>query len=498
MSVLTLQERRVGSREWTLLALCSGVAAGIAVSVAGPMAGVALIVGLLTVAGVVAAPGIVLAAYLLIAFFKGALQAYSPIDITIYLALANAIQVVPLVFGSRPRAVSSLGIFLWLSLGFLILAGVLYAPDQSLALGKAQTYWALVILPIAPAAMRVGAEPRHVKQFLWTFLAMGITTVAIGLAQLSSSDRLAVLGMNTIQMSRAALLVPLLGIVFVLPQRRLVASAVAAIAIPASFVVAIASGSRGPLLMLVLIGVLGAVTYFARLHAVQWRLVGAVAGLALASVVVVLTAAPSLPALSLGRFTSLEDFVQSTLSGDQNSAGGDTSAATRLQLFGFAIQTFEEQPLIGSGTGGFEALSTASMRSNGNTYPHNAILQVAAELGLLGLAPFLGILAIGLFRPLPKGYAGLAMRALFLFYILNAMVSGDIFTDRETLGILFLILAIEAPGAVTALKPRQTSEAPQSPADETVPRRLVASFRVDSIAARPAPPALGPAECLQP
>jgi O-antigen ligase len=456
MSVLTLQERRPGTREWTLLALCSGIAAGIAVAVAGPMAGVALIVGVLTLAGVIAAPGIVFAAYLLIAFFKGALQAYSPIDITVYLALANAIQVVPLLFDSRPRAVSRVGIVLWLSLGCLVLAGVLYAPDQSLALGKAVTYGSLVILPIVPAAMRVGAEPRHVKQFLWTFFAMGIATVAIGLTQLSGSERLVVLGMNTILVSRAALLVPLLGIAYVLPQRRLLASIVAVVLTPASFVVAIATGSRGPLLMLVLIGAAGAIGYLARLHAVRWRLVGGVAGLAVASVVVFSITAPSLPALSLGRFTSLEEFVQSSLSGDPGVTGGETSAADRVRLFRFAVEMFEERPLIGAGTGGFEALSPAALGPGADAYPHNAILQVAAEFGLLGLAPFLGVVYIGLFRPLPEGYTGLAIRALFLFFLLNAMVSGDIFTDRETVGILLLILAIEAPVAVAALSPRQT------------------------------------------
>jgi hypothetical protein len=56
-----------------------------------------------------------------------------------------------------------------------------------------------------------------------------------------------------------------------------------------------------------------------------------------------------------------------------------------------------------------------------------------------------------------------ALRALFLFYILNAMVSGDIFTDRETLGLLFLILAIEAPATVAALEPSWGSRTQGSP-----------------------------------
>jgi O-antigen ligase len=175
-----------------------------------------------------------------------------------------------------------------------------------------------------------------------------------------------------------------------------------------------------------------------------------------ASVVVVSITAPSLPALSLGRFTSLEEYVQVSLSGDPGATGGETSAAARVQLFQFAVEMFEKRPLIGAGTGGFETLSPAALGPVADAYPHNAILQVAAELGLLGLVPFLGVVLIGLVRPLPGRYPGFAIRALFLFFLLNAMVSGDIFADRETLGILLLILAIEAPVAVAALSPRQT------------------------------------------
>ena len=450
MSAISLWTRRPRSTEWAGLAIGSAIATAIAVAIVGPIAGVALIVGLFTLAGVIAAPGIVLAAYLLVEFYKGALQANSPIDITIFLALANAVQVAPLLFDSRPRAVSRVGIALWLSLGFLVLGGVVYAPDQSLALGNALTYWALVILPILPAAMRVGTEPRYVKQFLWTFLAMGVVIVALGLTQLSGSNRLVVLGMNTIQMSRGALLIPLLGIAFVLPERRRLASVVTVVLIPASFVVAIASGSRGPLLVLVLMGLAAAIGYMARLHAIRWRLVGGVAGLALASIFVTSIAAPNLPAQSLGRFSSLGDFIGSGLSGDPAAAGGETSATARVRLFQYAIEMFVERPLIGAGTGGFAALSRSALGPDADTYPHDAILQVAAEFGLLGLALFLGVIVLGLVRPLPRGHASVAIRALFLFFLLNAAVSGDIFSDRETLGVLLVILAIEAPRLVAA------------------------------------------------
>lgn len=337
---------------------------------------------------------------------------------------------------------------MWLALGALVLAGVLYAPNQSLALGKAVTYWVLVILSIFPAAMRVGARPRYVSQFLWTFFLMGILTVVLGVAQLSGSNRLMVLGMNTIQVGRAALLVPLIGIAYVLPQRRLLPSLVTIVMIPVAVVVAIASGSRGPLLALVVIAVAGTARHLAIPRATRWRVLGAGVGIVLVSVVVIGIVGPRLPALSLARFTSLVEFVQGGSSGNSGSSGGDTSAAARVRLFQYAAELAAERPIIGAGTGGFEALSPRVLGLGADAYPHNAVLQIASEYGLLGLALFLGVISIALARRLPGRYTGRTVRILFVFALLNAMVSGDILTDRELLGLLLLVLTIEVSRVV--------------------------------------------------
>jgi hypothetical protein len=39
---------------------------------------------------------------------------------------------------------------------------------------------------------------------------------------------------------------------------------------------------------------------------------------------------------------------------------------------------------------------------------------------------------------------------LFAFFLLNAMVSGDILTDRETLGLAILVLVVAVPRGVVA------------------------------------------------
>ena len=474
MTVLANAERRVGPTAWVAVGALVAMLGGTITALAGPLPVVAVGAGLLALVAAVKAPGIVLAAYLLIPFYKGALQDYSPVDITVLLAFVNATQVIPLLLHRRRRNVAVVGVALWLSLGLLVLGGVLYSPDQSLALSRTVAYWALVILPIFPAAMRVGAEPRHVGHFVWSFYLIGILTVALGIAQLSVSDRLVVLGMNTIQVGRAALLVPLIGIAYILPQRRPVWSLITVGMVPLAFVVAIASGSRGPLLMFAVVAVAGAVRYFGLPHASRRRVLGAGMGLVLVVVVVLSVAGPSLPALSLSRFSSLFEFVQGGPSGMAVIPGGETSAAARVQLFAYAGALWSQSPLIGAGTGGFEASSSRALGAAADTYPHNAVLQFAAEHGLLGVALFLVLVSIALLRRLPGRLTGPTVRAVFAFFLLNAMVSGDIFTDRETLGLLLLVMTIEAPrvGAtrVGGASPGDADVAPGSPAAGPAPR----------------------------
>ncbi len=435
---------------WIAFGALFAVLAGSLVAFTGPMLLVALVCGLGLVAAIVRAPGILLAAYLLIPYYKGALQPYSPVDLTILLGVANAAGAVVLLRQPWPRTSTIRGAALWATLGILVLAGVLYAPDQSVAFGKAVTYWALVVLPIVPAALRVGREPRQVAGLLWTFFAMGVATTAVGIAQLSSIDRLTVLGMNTIQVARAALLVPIVGVAFVLPQRRPAASLITLVAIPLAIVVAIASGSRGPLLALAVLAAAGAFRYLLTARVGRGRVVTVGMALVTVGTIVLLVLGPELPALSLARFVSLLDFLQGA-SGVPGAAGGETSAAERVVLFQFAIQLWTLHPVIGAGTAGFQILSGPALGAAADVYPHNAVLQIMAEYGIVGLALFASVIGIGLFRRLPPGTLSLTVRALFAFFLINAMVSGDIFTDRETLGLLMLIIAFDLPATASAI-----------------------------------------------
>ena len=78
-----------------------------------------------------------------------------PIDLTLILAGLNALQLVPLVLHPPKGNVSRVGVALWVGLAVLILVGVLYAPDQRLALSHAVTFWLLLFGAHGGRASRV-------------------------------------------------------------------------------------------------------------------------------------------------------------------------------------------------------------------------------------------------------------------------------------------------------------------------------------------------------
>ena len=97
----------------------------------------------------------------------------------------------------------------------------------------------------------------------------------------------------------------------------------------------------------------------------------------------------------------------------------------RLPLYRAALETFVQNPVIGAGTGSFAALAPVS----GVAYPHNLFLELAAELGVLGLVLSLGLVFIPLGRLVfggrPVGDASLA-GALMIYCLVNALVSSDV------------------------------------------------------------------------
>ena len=419
---------------------------GALLAVGAPLIAIGVTVAILLVVATVWLPGVLFGLYLVLPYYKAAAQDFSPIDLTVALALLMSIQIVPVILGYRPRGSARPVITLWVVLALMVLIGVVYAQDQDLAIDRALNWAFLVFIPVMAGALRVGADATSVRHLLWTFLGLGMVVTFLGISQLSGEQRLEVLGTDTIAVARAALLVPIMALFFILPRGGTLTRYVTIVSIPAALIVAVASGSRGPLLAFLIVFAVWALQRRPGFRSGTHGGGRAIAGVAIASVVILWATAASLPDEALRRFERLGEFAQSVLAGE-DAAAQDSSAGARVTLFRGAWAMFEDNPVAGSGTAGFEAGSQyyVGVREAAE-YPHNALLQFAAEYGIVGVVIFAIFVAAALVRRLPAG-PPMAIRALYLYFLLNAMVSGNIFEDRTLWGLLLLILVL-APGRV--------------------------------------------------
>jgi len=129
--------------------------------------------------------------------------------------------------------------------------------------------------------------------------------------------------------------------------------------------------------------------------------------------------------------------------------GGGESFLARLDLFNSSLKAFYKNPILGSGIGGFGIYySGLDIR----LYPHNMILEIGSELGILGLTSYFFLLGFCLmyFLALQKKYKEkrkyhsllIAILVVFIFMFLNTMVSGDINDNRlffTWIGIIYSI-----------------------------------------------------------
>lgn len=117
--------------------------------------------------------------------------------------------------------------------------------------------------------------------------------------------------------------------------------------------------------------------------------------------------------------------------------GGGTSASTRITLFMQAINIFNMHPLLGGGFGSFPVLCHLQ---DVIAYPHNIVLELLAELGIIGF----GLMVLLVFFTLKFFYERniktdnnfLIIILMFVFALVNSLISGDIVDN----GLLFTSL----------------------------------------------------------
>jgi O-antigen ligase len=328
-------------------------------------------------------------------------------------------------------------VLLSLALFAVMLLRLTGSPAEALGSAKVQLFLT-VNLAVLVAGVLVGRHRRDLELCLGLMLTVAVIGAGALLVQLINGaepvypGRYGLSGDDPIAIGRLSATGLLIATYALLTAGAAVRS-LALCTVPVLAVAFLASGSRGPFVGLLLgLIVLGGLMARQRGSGGHWPLVfgGIVLG--------VLAASHTVPGDATNRATGI-------LFGGES--GLDTTG--RAELWAEAWRSFLDHPELGVGTGGFAAVDPL------NIFPHNLLLEAAAEWGLLGLVPLLGALGVGIakmaggVRRPPHGEGGLAalVTALFAAALVNAMVSGDITTNSDvwlTLG-LGLGLASRAP-----------------------------------------------------
>lgn len=181
---------------------------------------------------------------------------------------------------------------------------------------------------------------------------------------------------------------------------------------------AISTGSRGPLLSLILALILTI------LIVIRIGARGAV-GVAILLMAMLPLATPLLSRFTLGGAARLTGLLGGRI---------DTSAEARFFLWDRALDIVATKPL-GIGWGNFSLepeLAGFAALTDGRVYPHNILLEVGVEAGWI---PLIGLVAFGASRLTrlfnsAQSQTTVAVLALAIFATANAMVSGDVNDNR--------------------------------------------------------------------
>ncbi|MDZ4232633.1 MAG: O-antigen ligase family protein [Dietzia sp.] len=299
-------------------------------------------------------------------------------------------------------------------------------PSTSYSTGKLTLLVTLTPLAYIAGAWLADTEDRR----QWLAWGVAAWAVAVALAQrmfpneaLASIGRLAGEDLTYQAVGRAVgagVVVFALIALSVRPRRLYRLAAVAATVI--LLVVAVGAGSRGPLLgaalavALIVVRTRGGALLVAGAVAILWYL---------------------LPTLER-RF-----FPERLFGLDDNSAVARSESAQRV------IEHIQAHPL-GTGIGSLQHVVVSST-IDGLVYPHNVLLEIAGEAGLFAALVFVGVVAWAIWRLWRRGetLGDKLTLALLVYFLVNALVSGDINSNRG----LWLFLGV-AVAAAFCLPPR--------------------------------------------
>jgi O-antigen ligase len=278
------------------------------------------------------------------------------------------------------------------------------------------------MIPLFVALLHVFLSYRPERQikllFLLTFWAGFIYALAGVVLGGHGADRMAVFGggPNVFIRIVGSGLIASLYLYFIQRKR------IAICAIPIMLYAAIASGSRGGLIAL-LLSLIFLLVFILSRH-FTWRTV------ILMLIVLGLLTYIGYTIILTNEIQSLARDRYYTLTIEKQYLSG------RDLSFSQAWWIFLENPLVGAGLGGYISLSSYAI------YPHNIVLHLAAEGGMLGLMPlfFISILMVRRWFQPRSAEHGIAL-TLCILYFISSLASGGLYDSRFIwfYGIIYML-----------------------------------------------------------
>jgi O-antigen ligase len=405
-----------------------------------PGAVLLMLIGLPIAIGLLVFPEVTLALYVHAGDFK-ADPRFQPISSLIDPTVALALI---LIIGVAYRLVVRKGTIIWtkeaslaIILSAVVLVSSVYTPAPGYGQEKAVRFMTLTLLAfVVPLIVVQGSQ--ELNRFLLGTLGIGLILAVEGI--LEGGERFTAFGSNTLALGYGAGPAILIALFSFLPGLRTGALKVTTIVIIGVLSAAmIGSGSRGPLPALI---VSVAATFLLSLALGYKRKFMLLSVVAMTGIVVFVFSSPLIPPASLSRFDLLLNGGEIQL---QRS-----SAGTRLFYWRQSLALFSKHPLVGGGAGAFARfISGQDIRE----YPHNIVLELASETGLVGLTIFACLLLFVVQNLLSALHVStltqgvnrsllVTLFAILAFELMGAMLSGDLNDGRGLWTLFGVIVAV--------------------------------------------------------
>ena len=308
-----------------------------------------------------------------------------------------------------------------------------WSPSDAYSLQKLTYFIAFAMWPVVAVAILIAPDPERVRRFLIAWLLVGGVIAGEGLRVWLTQDvRSIYIGdVNYLAIGRVVGVAAIVTVVIWLFDRGI--SRGLAFGLCGAFIfVLLIGGGRGPLLG-VLLAVLGALL-------VGFRSTRTGFGYQRYQVLIL-----GMLILLIGGLATWSTYSDNTLRTLErmtylvDQEGGGRSASGRLTGIADALQMWADAPLTGHGIGSFAVLSDSG---DTRAYPHNLIVELLVETGLIGVA-FLALMVVVALRPVRLSALRqdpLLLCALML--LINATVNAMLSLDLAGNQLFFVSLAL--------------------------------------------------------